>query len=158
MKSAHRPTMTPGCFSASSKNDLALRHPHEVPADGPVVSGRRRKGIGEPVARLFAVFGDVLLGKAALFRHFFDEFLIVTGDAELFRHFLGDRASAAAEFTADGDDPVLHGTALLIIRARALAALGAFIIARPAAKINTRLEIFRILKAKSKKQAAKTAC
>ena len=101
--------------------DHLLLNPPEVVLEGMAVAVTVVEGTLKPVAAdaVFATFGHILLGETALFGDFIDQIRIVAGDPQLCCNLLADGASAAAELSADGDDPIAHfGPSSLIGRFR----------------------------------------
>lgn len=88
-------------------DDVILDLPQIVRVVLAVSPVRKRRG-QIAAGRIFARVFDVIFAETALFRDFLEQFTVIAGDAQLLRHFFADRAAAAAEFTADGDDSVFH--------------------------------------------------
>ena len=68
------------------------------------------EGIGKEAAAggMLAVFLHKIGGEAGFDGDLLDQLLIIEGDAQLFGNQTADGTSAAAEFTADGDDLLFH--------------------------------------------------
>ena len=102
---------------AELKNDAALDRPEIVLVGRHAERAHRGERRRRPAAvgGVFALVGDVFLGKPALFGQPVDQLMVIAGDAEPIGDFLADGASAAAKLASDGDDAFLfHKNSLLI--------------------------------------------
>jgi len=98
-----------GTLLCKVENDLPLNFP-QVVLIGRVAAASCGECVHKPVGmrRIFALFCDIILIKAAFLCKFFDEFVVIAGDTELFAQKSADGSAAASELAADGDNSVRH--------------------------------------------------